>query len=123
MHDMGKWVRHQHAVELPLVLPVPADLVLQHPGGGDVLHRPDVHQLQGAVHQHVLRNFAILFYVLVARDAKRNPYFLIPVCFLIFCGHYTDVYLLVVLELQMTTRISGFFEWGTFLGFSGCSST
>ena len=64
-------------------------------------------------------NFAIPFYVLVARDAKRNPYFLIPVCFLIFCGHYADVYLLVVPGTLHDHAHFGFFEWGTFLGFLG----
>ncbi len=64
-------------------------------------------------------NFAIPFYVLVARDAKRNPKFLIPVSFLIFCGHYTDVYLLVVPGTLHDHAHFGFFEWGSFLGFLG----
>ena len=64
-------------------------------------------------------NFAIPFYVLLARDAKRNPKFLIPVCFLIFLGHYTDVYLLVVPGTLHDHAHFGFFEWGTFLGFLG----
>ncbi len=66
-----------------------------------------------------LVNFAIPFYVLLARDAKRNPKFLIPVCFLIFLGHYTDVYLLVVPGTLHDHSQFGFFEWGTFLGFLG----
>ncbi len=41
-------------------------------------------------------NFAVPFYILIARDAKRNPAFILPVALLIFVGHFVDVYLLVI---------------------------
>ena len=64
-------------------------------------------------------NFAIPFYVLIARDAKRNPKFLLPVAFLIFVGHFTDVYLLVVPGTMFDHNEFGLFEVALFLGFLG----
>jgi hypothetical protein len=66
-----------------------------------------------------LMNFAVPFYVLLSRDAKRNPYFIIPVSILIFFGHYLDVYLLVVPGTLHEHAKFGFLELGTFLGFLG----
>jgi hypothetical protein len=57
--------------------------------------------------------------VLLSRDAKRNPYFIIPVSILIFFGHYLDVYLLVVPGTLHEHAEFGFLEVGTFLGFLG----
>ncbi len=67
-------------------------------------------------------NFAVPFYVLIARDAKRNPNFLLPVAFLIFVMHFVDVYLLVVPgTVGPHWADNGFmiYEWGMFLGFLG----
>ena len=64
-------------------------------------------------------NFAVPFYVLIARDAKRNVYFMIPVSILIFFGHYLDVYLLVAPGTLHSHDDFGFLEWGSFLGFLG----
>lgn len=67
-------------------------------------------------------NFAVPFYVLIARDAKRNPRFLIPVAMLIFVMHFVDVYLLVVpgtLGEQWADNGFMIYEWGMFLGFFG----
>jgi hypothetical protein len=64
-------------------------------------------------------NFAVPFYVLLARDAKRNPKFLLPVAFLIFAGHFTDVYLLVIPGTMFEHNEFGLFEVGLFLGFLG----
>lgn len=64
-------------------------------------------------------NFAVPFYVLVARDAKRNPAFILPVAMLIFLGHFTDVYLLVIPGTMHDHNQFGFMEVGMFLGFLG----
>jgi hypothetical protein len=66
-----------------------------------------------------LINFAVPFYVLIARDAKRNPKFLVPVAFLIFAGHFADVYLLVIPGTMFEHNEFGLFEVGLFLGFLG----
>jgi|TARA_B110000116_G_scaffold168375_1_gene145528 hypothetical protein len=66
-----------------------------------------------------LVNFVVPFYVLIARDAKRNPKFLVPVAFLIFIGHYADVYLLVIPGTMFDHNEIGLFEIGLFLGFLG----
>ena len=66
-----------------------------------------------------LVNFMVPFYVLIARDAKRNPKFLVPVAFLIFIGHFADVYLLVIPGTMFDHNEFGLFEIGVFLGFLG----
>jgi len=66
-----------------------------------------------------LVNFMVPFYVLIARDAKRNPKFLVPVAFLIFIGHFADVYLLVIPGTMFDHNEFGLFEIGLFLGFLG----
>ena len=64
-------------------------------------------------------NFAVPFYVLLPRDTKRNPKFLLPVAFLIFVGHFADVYLLVIPGTLFDHHEFGLFEVGLFLGFLG----
>ena len=64
-------------------------------------------------------NFAVPFYVLLPRDTKRNPKFLLPVAFLIFAGHFADVYLLVIPGTLFDHHEFGLFEVGLFLGFLG----
>ena len=66
-----------------------------------------------------LINFAVPFYVLLSRDAKRNPKFILPVAFLIFAGHFADVYLLVIPGTLFDHHDFGLFEVGLFLGFLG----
>jgi hypothetical protein len=64
-------------------------------------------------------NFAVPFYVLIARDAKRNVKFVVPVAILIFVGHFVDVYLLVIPGTMFDHNVFGIFEVGLFLGFLG----
>jgi len=64
-------------------------------------------------------NFAVPFYMLIARDAKRNVKFVIPVAFLIFVGHFVDVYLMVIPGTMFDHNEFGIFEVGLFLGFLG----
>ena len=66
-----------------------------------------------------LINFVVPFLVLISRDTKRNPAFLLPVAFLIFIGHFTDVYLLVIPGTMFNHNVFGLFEIGLFLGFLG----
>jgi hypothetical protein len=64
-------------------------------------------------------NFAVPFYVLIARDAKRNPSFILPVAFLIFIGHFADVYMLIIPGTMHDHNHFGWMEVGMFLGFLG----
>jgi MFS family permease len=64
-------------------------------------------------------NFAVPFYFLMARDAKRNPKFLVPVALIIFAGHFLDVYLLVTPGTMFSHGEFGLLEVGMFLGFLG----
>lgn len=69
-----------------------------------------------------LFNFAVPFYVLISRDTKRNPKYLIPVCILIFVMHFIDAYLLVVPgTVGKLWGQNGFmiYEFGMFIGFLG----
>jgi hypothetical protein len=52
-------------------------------------------------------NFAIPFYVLIARDAKRNTKFLTRVGVIIFITHFLDLYMAVV-----PGTVHGHLEWG-----------
>lgn len=69
-------------------------------------------------------NFAVPFYVLVARDAKRNSTLLIGAGMLIFITHFIDVYLLVIPGVVGEKHFAdggGFmwWEWAMFIGFIG----
>lgn len=76
-------------------------------------------------------NFAVPFYMLVARDAKRNTNYLVFVGVIIFVGHFFDLYMAVIpgtihghLEFGFGeghhhTVFSWWFELGMFLGFLG----
>jgi len=66
-----------------------------------------------------LINFAIPFYMLIARDAKRNTSFLVIAGTIIFIGHFVDVYLLVIPGTMFNHNHFGLFEIGLFLGFLG----
>ncbi len=64
-------------------------------------------------------NFVVPFFVLIARDAKRNPTYLKLTGALILIGHYIDVYLLVI---PGTTYGHSHYSWWQplmFLGFLG----
>jgi hypothetical protein len=76
-------------------------------------------------------NFAVPFYMLIARDAKRNTNYLVIVGVIIFIGHFFDLYMAVIpgtihghLEFGFGeghhhTMFSWWFELGMFLGFLG----
>lgn len=76
-------------------------------------------------------NFAVPFYVLIARDAKRNPKFLWRAGIIIFLSHFFDLYMAVVPgsihghlewgfgEHGHHIRFAGWFEIGMFIGFLG----
>jgi len=79
-------------------------------------------------------NFALPFYVLVARDAKRNTKFLVRVGVILFVSHFFDLYLAVIpgtnhgheeistISLFIKGKefsIKGWFELGLFIGFLG----
>lgn len=65
-------------------------------------------------------NFAIPFYVMIARDAKRNTKFLTRVGAIIFLGHFFDLWLAVVPGTNHSHwHFSGWFELGSFAGFLG----
>jgi hypothetical protein len=76
-------------------------------------------------------NFAVPFYMLIARDAKRNTNYLVFVGVIIFIGHFFDLYMAVIpgtihghLEFGFGeghhhTVFSWWFEFGMFLGFLG----
>lgn len=76
-------------------------------------------------------NFAIPFYTLTSRDAKRNPKYLVRVGIIIFITHFLDLYMAVVPgtvhgHLQWGLGEHGshitfawWFEIGMFLGFLG----
>ncbi|MDG1260529.1 MAG: quinol:cytochrome C oxidoreductase [Flavobacteriales bacterium] len=64
-------------------------------------------------------NFAIPFYVMISRDAKRNPYFIIPTGLLIFVGHFVDTYLLVIPGTMFDHNHFGLLEVGMFIMFLG----
>ena len=56
---------------------------------------------------------------MIARDAKRNVKFVVPVAVLIFLGHFVDVYLLVIPGTMFDHNEFGIFEVGLFFGFAG----
>jgi len=66
-------------------------------------------------------NFAVPFFMLISRDAKRNVNYLVGVGSLIFVFHFVDVYLLVMPGTVGNHDWHGFAVWetGIFLGFLG----
>jgi hypothetical protein len=64
-------------------------------------------------------NFALPMVVLMSRDAKRNPKFLITIATLIFLGHWVDVWLLVTPGVMGGDVHLGLMDIGMFLGFLG----
>jgi len=66
-----------------------------------------------------LINFAVPMLLLMSRDAKRNPKFLIVVGTVIFIGHYLDTYMLITPGVLFEHWHFGWMEIGMFLGFTG----
>ena len=64
-------------------------------------------------------NFALPFFMLIARDAKRNPVFLRLAGVLILVGHYIDVYLLVIPGTMHGHSHYSWWQLFMFLGFAG----
>lgn len=64
-------------------------------------------------------NFFLPFFILMARDSKRNIWFLLVVCVVIFLGHWADVFVMVMPGTVGENWTLGFIEIGTFLGFLG----
>ena len=64
-------------------------------------------------------NFFLPFFILMSSDSKKNPKFLIFVGILIFLGHWTDVFVMVMPGTVGEHWHFGFVEIGTFLGFLG----
>jgi hypothetical protein len=65
-------------------------------------------------------NFALPFYVLIARDAKRNTKYLVRVGVILFVSHFFDLYLAVIPGTNHAHEtFTGWFELGLFIGFLG----
>jgi hypothetical protein len=64
-------------------------------------------------------NFAIPMVMLISRDAKRNPRFLIGVGTVIFVGHWLDVFMIVMPGTMAEHWHLGMVEVGMFLAFLG----
>lgn len=64
-------------------------------------------------------NFIVPMILLMSRDAKRNPTFLIGVATVIFIGHWVDVWLLVTPGVMGAGAHLGLMDVGMFLGFLG----
>jgi len=64
-------------------------------------------------------NFVLPFFILMARDSKRNTRFLLVVCVVIFLGHWADVFVMIMPGAVGENWTIGFVEIGTFLGFLG----
>ncbi|QQR88398.1 MAG: quinol:cytochrome C oxidoreductase [Flavobacteriales bacterium] len=64
-------------------------------------------------------NFAIPMVLLMSRDAKRNPRFLIGVGTVIFIGHWLDVFMIVMPGTMHDHWHLGLVEVGLFLAFLG----
>jgi hypothetical protein len=64
-------------------------------------------------------NFILPMVILMSRDAKRNPRFLITIGTIIFIGHFIDTYMLITPGVLFEHWHFGLFEIGLFLGFTG----
>ncbi|MGE0562136.1 MAG: quinol:cytochrome C oxidoreductase [Flavobacteriales bacterium] len=64
-------------------------------------------------------NFALPFFVLMSRDAKKNVVFLLPVALIIFFTHWLDVLIMVLPGTMHDHGTLGFVEIGMFLMFLG----
>lgn len=66
-----------------------------------------------------LVNFILPFFVLMSRDAKRNPIFIVPIALIIFLTHWIDVLVMVLPGTMFDHGQLGFVEIGMFLTFLG----
>jgi hypothetical protein len=66
-----------------------------------------------------LTNFILPFFVIMSRDAKRNPVFLVPVALIIFFTHWLDVLIMVLPGTMHDHGQLGAIEIGMFLIFLG----
>jgi len=64
-------------------------------------------------------NFVFPMIILMSRDAKRNAKYLIPICVIIFIGHWLDTYLLITPGSMKQDWHLNYVEIGMFLGFLG----
>ena len=64
-------------------------------------------------------NFLLPFFVLMARDAKRNAIFVLPVALIIFFTHFIDVLVMVLPGTMHEDGKLGFVEIGMFFMFLG----
>ena len=64
-------------------------------------------------------NFLFPFFILMSRDAKRNPIFLLPVALIIFITHWIDVLVMVLPGTMHEEGHLGSVEIGMFLFFLG----
>lgn len=64
-------------------------------------------------------NFIFPFLVLMSRDAKRNMAFLLVTGVVIICGHWLDMYLMVMPGTVKANYGIGLLEIGMFVGFTG----
>lgn len=70
----------------------------------------------------MLVNLLFPLVILMSRDAKRTPLYLLPVAIVVFFGHWADTYLMVVPGTQGSHWHFGWMEIGIFLGFLGLFS-
>jgi hypothetical protein len=64
-------------------------------------------------------NFMLPMVILMSRDAKRNPGFLLTIGTIIFIGHYMDTFMLITPGVLFEHWHFGLIEVGFFLGFTG----
>lgn len=64
-------------------------------------------------------NFVFPMLILMSRDAKRTPYTIMFVAFVIFIGHWLDVYMMVMPGSMSTEASIGFIEIGMLLAVLG----
>ena len=64
-------------------------------------------------------NFIFPFLVLMSRDAKRNMAYLVVAGVAILCGHWLDVYLMIMPGTVKANYGIGLLEIGMFAGFAG----
>jgi len=66
-----------------------------------------------------LVNFILPFFILISRDTKRNPIFILPVAVIIFFAHFVDVLVMILPGTMFDHGQLGLVEIGMFLAFLG----
>lgn len=64
-------------------------------------------------------NFVLPFFVLMSRDAKKNPIFIVPVAIILYVAHWIDVVVMVLPGTLHEHGHIGMLEIGMFLMFTG----